>query len=238
MDEDLFDSINPVAVPRKKDLYIKRDYIRTLQVIYRWKKFLFIIIVLCLVLLQSSFLFVRYGHVVLSENQNVKSPRNLVGNEKQLVRFIEDNLETESKSRRLTGREIKFEYLSLVINIANTILIFSTVLYCFLMFQALGASLGGGLGGIGHISRACVYSLMILILLLPWQLVFKHTVLGVVYTPQEPVIWCIRNVTGLYDKILLYLRFTGYPIFVFILLLLTQLRCFLWKKNVVHRLEQ
>lgn len=238
MDEDLFDSINPIAVPRKKDLYIRKDYIRTLQVICRWKKFLFIAIVLCLVLLQLSFLFVRYGYVVLGENQKIESPRNLIGTEKQPVNIAENDLETESKSRRFTGSEIKFEHLSLVINIANTILIFSSVLYVFLMFQALGASLGGDLGGIGHISRACVYSLIILILLLPWQLVFMHTVLGVVYSPREPVFWCVTNVTDLYGKILLYLRFTGYPVFVFILLLLTQLRSFLWKKAVVHRLEQ
>lgn len=238
MDEDLFDFINPIAIPRKKDLYIKRDYIRTLQILCRWKNFLFIAIVLCLVLLQLSFLFVRYGYVVLGENQNIKSPRNLIGTEKQPVNIAENDLETESKLRRLTGSEIKFERLSLVINLTNTILIFSSVFYVFFMFQSLGASLGGGFGGTAHISRACVYSLIILILLLPWQLVFKHTVLGVVYTSREPVMWCVINVTDLFGKILLYLRFTGYPIFVFMLLLLTQLRSFLWKKAVIHRLEK
>jgi len=238
MDEDLFDSINPIAIPRKKDLYIKKDYVRTLQVICRWRNFFFIVIVFCLLLLQISFLLVHSRYVVLGENQDIESPRNLIGTEKQPDNFSENGLETESKSRRLTGTGIKFERLCLVINVTNTILIFSSVLYCFIMFQSLGASLGAGLGGTAHISRACVYSLIILILLLPWQLVFKHTVLGVVYTPREPVIWRVINVTDLSRKTLLYLRFTAYPIFVFMLLLLTQLQSLRWKKAVIDRMNQ
>ncbi len=238
IDEDLFDSINPVAVPRKKDLYIKRDYIRILQVICRWKNFLFIVIALCLLLLEISFLLVHYGYIVLGESDNIKAPNYLIGNEKQPADFNEKGLGKERKAREFSGSEIKFEHLYLAMDIINTILIFSSVLYSFIMFCALGASLGGGLGGMAHISRACVYSLILFILLLPWQSVFKHTILGAVFTPRELAMWHVTNVTDVFEKVLLYLRFTGYPVFIFILLFLTQLRSFKWSKAVIHRLDQ
>jgi hypothetical protein len=238
MDEDLFDSINPIVIPRKKDLYIKRDYIRTLQVICRWKNFLFVVIMLCLLLLQISFLLVNYGYAVPEKNESIKAPSIFLSTGKQLTDLTEGNLDKEPKTRKHSGSEIKFEHIILAMNVTNTILIFSSVLYGLIMFCGLGASLGGELGGTAHISRACIYSLIILILLLPWQLVFKQTILGAVFTPWELTVWRVTNVHDLFSKVLLYLRFTGYPIFVFILLILTQLRSFLWNKAVIHRLDQ
>ena len=238
MDEDLFESVNPIAIPRKRNLYIKKDYIRALQVICRWKNFLFVVITLCLLVLQTSFLLVNYGYVVPEANANIKAPSVLIKIEKQLTNLTEEGLEKEPKAREPSDSEITFRHVTLVMNITNTILILSSVLYGFVMFCGLGASLGGGLGGMAHISRAFVYSLIILIFLLPWQFIFKYTIIGVIYTPRELAMWRVTDITGMFGKVLLYLRFTGYPILVFILLLLAQLRSSVWNKAVVRRLDQ
>ena len=236
MDDDLFDSMNPIAVPRKKDLYIKKDYVRSLQVIYRWKNFLFVVMTLCFMVLQMSFLLVHYGYIVPGEN--IEAPRSFIRAEKHPADFTEIGLEKEPKASEHSGSDIKFEHVTLVINITNTILIFSSLLYSFIMFYGLGASLGGHLGGLVHISRACVYSLIILILLLPWQFVFKYVVLGAVYTPRELSMWHVANITEMPGKVLLYLRFTGYSILVFILLILAQLQSLLWSRAVTRKLER
>jgi hypothetical protein len=238
MDEDLFDSMNPIAVPRKKDLFVKKDYVRALQIVYRWKNLLFTLITLCLLVLQMSFLLVHCGYIVPGENDNIEASRNIIRTEKQPANFTERGLEKEPKAGEYSDSEIKFQYVTLVMNITNTILIFSSVLYSFVMFCGLGASLGGYLGGLVHISRACVYSLIIIILLLPWQFVFKYTVLGAVYTPLEMAMWHVTNITDMFGKVLLYLRFTGYPILVFILLILAHLQSLLWSRAVTRKLNQ
>ncbi len=238
MDEDLFDSINPIAVPRKKDLYIKKGYVRSLQIFYRWKNFLFVVITLCLFLLQISFLLVNYGYIVPEKNESIKTSSIFFSTGKQLTNLTEGGLEKEPKAAELSASEIKFEHVTLVMNIINTILIFSSLLYSFVVFCGLGASLGGSLGGLVHISRACVYSLIILILLLPWQFVFKYTVLGAVYTPRELAMWHVIDITDMFGKVLLYLRFTGYPILIFILLVLAQLQSLLWSRTVTRKLDQ
>ncbi len=238
MDDGLFDSMNPIAVPRKKDLLIKKDYVRALQIIYRWKNFLFVVITLCFLVLQISFLLVHYGYIVTGENYNIEAFHNIIITEKQPAIFTERNFGKEPKAGEYSDSEIEFEHVILVMNITNTILIFSSVLYSFVMFCGLGASLGGYLGGLVNISRACVYSLIVLILLLPWQVVFKYTVLGVVYTPRELVMWHVMNITDIFGKVLLYLRFTGYPIFVFVLLVLAQFQSLLWSRAVIRKLDQ
>jgi hypothetical protein len=238
MDEDLFDFMNPIAVPRKKDLFIKKDYVKSLQIVYRWKNFLFTVVTLCLLLLQATFLLVHYGYIVPGENENIKAPHSLIETVKQPADSAERGLEKEPKTRELSGSEIEFGHVTLVVNITNTILIFSSVIYSFVIFCGLGASLGGHLGGLGHITRACFYSLIVLVLLLPWQYVFRCTDFGVVYTPRELTMWHVTNITDIFGKVLLYLRFTAYPVFVFILLVLTQLKSLLWSKAVTRKLDQ
>jgi hypothetical protein len=230
--------MNPIAVPKKKDLFIRKDYVRSLQVVYRWKNFLFTVITLCLLLLQTTFLLVHYGYVVPGENEKINVPHYLAGIVQQPADSAERSLEEEPKTREFSGSEIEFEHVTLVINISNTILIFSSVMYSFVMFCGLGASLGGHLGGLGHISRACVYSLIVLVLILPWQYVFGYTVFGAVYTPCELAMWHITNITDIFVKVLLYLRFTGYPVLVFVLLVLAQLKSLLWSRAVTRKLDQ
>lgn len=238
MNDDLFDSMNPIAIPRKKDLYIKKDYVRAIQVICRWKNIQFVVIMLCLLLLQTSFLLVNYGYIALDQNTSINAPAVLINNEQQLTDLTGGVPEKESEIHALSSFDITFEHVTLVTNITNAILIFCSVLYGFIMFCGLGASLGGGLGGLGYISRACIYSLIMLILLLPWQFVFNSTVLGAIYTPRELAMWCISDITDKFGIVLLYLRFSGYSTLVFILLILAQLRSSLWNKAVVHRLDQ
>lgn len=237
MNEDFSNSKNPVPIPRRMDLYIKKDYIRAVRIICRRRNLLFIVIMLCLILLQISFLLFDYGYIALDRNEGIEAPEVFINSELPLTALAGEDLEKESKTRKFTNYEITLEQATLDINITNTILIFSSVLYVFMMFCGLGASFGAELGGFGHISRACVYSLIMLILLLPWQLVFNSMVLGAIYTPRELTEWCPSDITNRFDTVLLFLRFTGYSILIIVLLILAHLRSFLWSSAVMRRLD-
>jgi hypothetical protein len=147
MDEDLFDSMNPIAVPRKKDLFVKKDYVRALQIVYRWKNLLFTLITLCLLVLQMSFLLVHCGYIVPGENDNIEASRNIIRTEKQPANFTERGLEKEPKAGEYSDSEIKFQYVTLVMNITNTILIFHPcciVLLCFVAWEPRWEDILGG----------------------------------------------------------------------------------------------
>jgi len=132
---------------------------------------------------------------------------------------------------------VTFEYLSWVIRIVNAVLILTATLYCLSMLFSLKVSMLGRLGGINHISRAFFLSLLMLVLLLPWQRIFGGMVPGAIYTPEELLEWSSAEATDIFDTVIYYLRFSGYWLLVLLLLILSQIRSIRWGKAILRRLE-
>jgi len=140
---------------------------------------------------------------------------------------------------------ITFERLAWIIRFVNFVLILTAVLYCLTMLFSLKVSLMGRLGGISHISRAFFLSLVMVVLLLPWQCIFSVSgdgccgfiVVGAIYTVGELKSWCAAEAGGIFDTVLLYLRFTGYWLLVLLLLIFAQLRSSRWAQAILRRLE-
>ena len=132
---------------------------------------------------------------------------------------------------------ITFEYLSLVIRVVNAVLILAASLYCLSMLFSLKVSMLGRLGGINHISRAFFLSLLMLVLLLPWQRIFGGMVPGAIFTPVELMECYSAKATDIFDTVIYYLRFSGYWLLVFLLLILSQIRSIRWGKAILRRLE-
>jgi outer membrane biosynthesis protein TonB len=132
---------------------------------------------------------------------------------------------------------ITFEYLSWVIRIVNAVLILTASLYCLSMLFSLKVSMLGRLGGINHISRAFFLSLLMLVLLLPWQRIFGGMVPGAIFTPEELVKWSSAEHSDMLDKVVYYLRFCGYWLLIMLLLILSQIRSIRWGKAILRRLE-
>jgi len=132
---------------------------------------------------------------------------------------------------------ITFEFLSWVIRVTNAVLILTATLYCLSMLFSLKVSMLGRLGGINHISRAFFLSLLMLILLLPWQRIFGSMVPGAIYTPEELLKWHSAETGDVLDKVIYYLRFSGYWLLILLLLILSQIRSIRWGKAILRRLE-
>ncbi len=245
------------------------DCLEAVGICRGWKNFLFVIVLLCLLILQLSFWLVDRGCIKSQDEvkttevelEVIKSPpdardlvtplqesqtnqRNDTQNEiekaakSSLVKEPTDNSEKDLQNTRegsLFG--IKINHIIWLVRFFNFVLILAAILYCLAMLFSLKISLIGRLGGINHICRAFFLSLVLVVLLLPWQIAFGKVVFGAIYTPDELLTRCAVASSGIFSTILHYLRFTGYWLLVLLLLILSFLRSSRWTKAILHRLE-
>jgi hypothetical protein len=248
---------------KQNNLLDTTDCLEAVGVFRGWKNFFFVIALLCLIVLQASFWLVDLGYVtpcdkavynktvapcgkakdrkkLIASNQTeeIKEVAEKVAAEPTRSELAEPNKPAE-ESQQKTGLpfDITFRHLYWTIRIVNGLLILTAVLYCLCMLFCLKLSLIGRLGGINHISRALFLSLILAILLLPWQIVFDGIIPGVIYTPCELVKRCVAETSGIFANALHYLRFTGYWLLAVLLLILSQLRSSKWTKATLRRLE-
>jgi len=217
------------------------DCLEAIGVFRGWKNFFFIIVVLCLLLLQVSFWVVNTGYIPAKEypgNEAAAVEGGLsedVGEAAKKVAAEQSEPAEAETEDSLFG--ITFKHLAMGIRVANAILVLAGLLYCLTILLSLKISLVGRLGGMNHISRAFFLSLIMLILLLPWQRVFGGIVLGAIYSPYELVKWSSAETPHIFGIILYYLRFSGYWLLILLLLIFSQLRSGRWTKSILRRLE-
>ncbi len=209
------------------------DCLEAIGVLRGWKNFFFIIIVLCLLVLQICFWAVNTGYIRAPGN-NAQSSED-VQDVNEAANEVSAEQSEPAQADSLFG--ITFKHLAMVIRVVNAILVLTGALYCLTILLALKISLVGRLGGINHICRAFFLSLIMLFLLLPWQKVFGGIALGAIYTPSELVKWCSAESSEIFCIVLRYLRFTGYWLVILLLLIFSQLRSGRWTKTILRRLE-
>lgn len=189
------------------------------------------------------------------EKKTVTISKALPADANSAAAQIEDNIETAaaevSEKAGTPAEEIiakeafwtdlrdhfKFEDLAWAIRILNFILIPVAALYCLTMLFALKVSMVGRLGGINHIARAFFLSLLMLVFLLPWQLVFAKIFTGFIYTPEHLVTAFTADKSDIVLTLFYYLRFTGLWLLVLLFLILTQIRSARWANAMLRRLE-
>jgi len=273
------------------------DCLEAVGVFKGWKNFLFVIILLCLLLLQASFWLVDTGYIEIDQQALGAEPAvmsDVAGadeeNAEPVKEEVEEIAEPVPESTAEEGKAVEeaqpeemdepeetaepneadepnqppeeiskavghnlhlalawpptdflssitFENLSWVVRIANAVLILTASLYCLSMLFSLKISMLGRLGGINHISRAFFLSLLMLILLLPWQRIFGSMVPGAIFTPEELVEWTSTEPGDVLDRVIYYLRFSGYWLLILLLLILSQIRSVRWGKAILRRLE-
>ena len=190
------------------------DCLEAIGVFRGWKNFFFIIVVLCLLLLQIGFWVVNTGYIPAKEYPGSKAAvvggglSEDVGEAAKKVAAEQSEPAEAEMEDSLFG--ITFKHLAMGIRVVNAILILTGLLYCLTILLSLKVSLVGRLGGMNHISRAFFLSLVMLILLLPWQNFFGPITMGATYTPGELVSWCTTDISDTFGLVLFYMRFTGY----------------------------
>ena len=222
----------PILIPEETGSLLRSDCLKAAYVFRRWKNLLFLVMLLCLLLVQGSFWLVSTGQVEIAENTN---PGTTVVPDADIMQAGQAAVPAEeSPSPWLFGFDVTFERLTSIVRIANNLLVLASVLYALIMYFGLGVSFKGGLGGLAHICGALYMALIIFVLLLPWQNFFGPIAMGATYTPGELARWCTTDISDMFGMVLFYLRFTGYWALVMMLLLLAQLRSFRWARAILR----
>ncbi|MBN2019572.1 MAG: hypothetical protein JW749_05040 [Sedimentisphaerales bacterium] len=248
--------------PRTSNLVDTTDCLEAISVIRCWKNLLFILIFLALLFLQVSFLLVSLNQVradeptavvVVQPNEGAEpeempGPENVESKIEKAAKDIvaEPNFQSKQawaepnqppqKRINLPPVKPKVKHIKAVVRFLNFLLIPSSMIYCLTMLFAMKISLIGRLGGINHITRAFFTSLLFVVLLLPWQLLFSPVFAGAMFTPDELIKDCAAATT-MFALACLYLRFTVYWLLVLLLLLFAQVRSMRWARATLRRLE-
>lgn len=243
------------------------DCLEAISVIRCWKNFLFIIIILCLLILQGLFWLVNSNNVENDEpwstaaaNVQVvpkttetpaKVPEKIKEAAKQAVQEANAPAIVQTQSQPQPEPGViespqggirysfapKIEHVIIISRFLNFILIPASIIYCLTMLFAFKVSLIGRLGGINHIARAFFLALLFVILFLPWQLMFAPVFAGAMWTPTELITATQVQKTSAFAQVSFYLRFTGYWLLALLLILLSQIRSMRWAKATLRRLE-
>ena len=221
------------------------DCLEAVNVFKGWKNFFFIIVILCLLLLQGSFWLVNTDYVKTGDDAKNDSSAAVAKDAKELKETAEKVTGEPNQPAKAAAErqprwlfDIKFKHLRGLIQFVNFVLILTAILYCLTMLFSLKVSLLGRLGGINHIARAFFLSLVFVVLVLPWQRFFAGVVVGAMYTPDELLSRCAAAKDyHIFDTTLHYLRFTGYWLLVLLLLIFSQLSSGRWAKAILRRLE-
>jgi len=248
--------------PRMSNLVDTTDCLEAVSAIKFWKNLLFLIILLGLLIVQSSFLVMNF-HLVKNDNvvlgppaggeaaesptvadkikeaaQQIAADSNAVAVEPNMQQSLQVGAEPNKPAPvELTiSLRLRAKHIAAIVRFLDFILIPCSLLYCLTILFALKVSLIGRLGGINHIARAFFLSLLFVVLLLPWQLLFAPVFAGAMFTPSEMMAACQADKTKL-AYVSMILRFSVYWVLVVLLLLAAQMRSMRWAKATLRRLD-
>ena len=247
--------------PRMSNLVDTTDCLEAVSAIKFWKNLLFLIIMLALLLVQGSF-WVMNLHLVKGDNVVLGPPAGVSAAEspaaadkikeaaKQIAPDSNAAAEPNMQQSLQVGAEpnkpapveltislrLRAKHIAAIVRFLDFILIPCSLLYCLTILFAMKVSLIGRLGGINHIARAFFLSLLFIVLLLPWQLLFAPVFAGAMFTPTEMIAACQAQKTNI-AYVSMILRFSVYWVLVALLLLAAQMRSMRWAKATLRRLD-
>jgi hypothetical protein len=212
---------------------ITNDYLKAAGVFKKWKTLALLVVAVCLALQQASFYLLDQGYI--KANGQVNSVEPIAADQAKeanpILQYLTRWLPADSISK------ITFDQLAWTINFVSIVLILAVPIYCLTLLLGLKVSLQGKLGGIKHITRAFILSLLMLVLVLPWQKVFSGIVVGAIFTPQEMLNGYLSKTEDTVSSVLYYFRFGGYSLSVFLLLILSDLGSLFWARAMARRIR-
>ncbi|MFA6186590.1 MAG: hypothetical protein WC770_05185 [Phycisphaerae bacterium] len=252
-------------IKKQDQLLETTDCLEAIGTLKSSKNLFFFIIFLCLLILQTIFWLIPTRYVVRPGQESQKDVAPIAAMIMKLSSVVNANepemkIETKGdkieqaatalladansaadpnavKANNLPQIKIPFAHLAWTIRFCNYVLAVSAVIYSLTLLFGMKVSLVGRLGGISHITKAVFMSFIMVVLILPWQLLFKGVIAGVIYTPAELLAaWESFDNASVVENSLMFLRFSGLWLVVVLILLWAQIKSMRWSKNTLKRL--
>ncbi|MBP8303683.1 MAG: hypothetical protein KBE04_06120 [Phycisphaerae bacterium] len=220
----------PIQTP---DMVEVTDCFEAVRVLRLWRSVFFSVAVACMVLLQGTFWLVDTGAVRPSSRPAVTE----ASTDSARPEDAAPSAGPGASPRQGRAFGLSFAHLARLVQVANGVLLLAALLYWLTILFTLGISIVGRLGGINHICRAFFLSLVVLVVLIPWQHFVDSIVVGATFGVQELADSVSAKVTGVSGWVLHYVRFPAYSLAVLAVLILAHRRSSRWARVVLHRLE-
>ncbi len=235
----------------RNNLVDTTDCLEAITVLRGWKNLIFTLLLLGLLILQVAFWMVTTGAVTPERPLQLAAGANGDNTQPQVVdaNTADPNAPHAAPTAQETTAEqaeddggplpvsIDFDQLAMTLRIVDGIMIIAATIYCLSIMFSLKISIMGRMGGINHICRAFFLSLVFLILLIPWQHLFVRIGLGAMFTAEELARWGPVDTDNVRHLVMYFLRFPGFWLLVFLLLISTQIRTARWTNSILRRLE-
>lgn len=209
------------------------DSLEALGVFRLWKNVFLVVIIFSMLATQASFWLIDLGLVDPAPEPGSGSP--VVVEADASADNNAGNIPGDVKAPGFFG--VTLRHLGYVLRIGNGTAMLGAILYCLTLQFCIMITVMAKLGGLQYVCRAFFWGLVMLILLLPWQHILDASVLGALYGPDELIQRCLSKLDGLFPMILHYLRFCGLWLLCLLLLLMSQIKCVRWAKDILRRLE-
>ena len=228
------------------DMVEVTDALEAIAVFRGWKNVFLTLLILCLLVVQGGFWLIDQGIIKPkpeAEGLDVSafvSPEALVADAnatQPIGSEVAEPNEASDPSAPSFLNAFNLACLTKTLRIANGLMLLSGFLFCLTLFFSVTITIMGRLGGIRHVCRAFFMSLIMLVLLLPWQVIFDFFVCGYLYRPEDLVLACERKSSELLPLILHYLRFAGFWLVVCGFLMAAQFHCRRWAHSIRRRLQ-
>lgn len=145
--------------------------------------------------------------------------------------------EQPSKARQLMAQaKLSYGWAKGIVKVCNFLILFAAMLYCLILLLCLKISLVGRLGGLFHITKAFLISLLLLLVLVPWQVLLPRVMIGALWRPDELLNGWDRIDDSIFWQVLYFLRFTGMWLLAMVLLFWSRGRFVKWRRATLRRL--
>ena len=228
------------------DMVEVTDSLEAIAVFRAGKNVFLTLLILCLLVVQGGFWLIDQGIIKPKPEAEgldasaFVSPEALVADAnstRPLVAEVAEPNEAPDPSAPGFLKAFDLACLTKTLRIANGLMLLSGFLFCLTLLFSMTITIVGRLGGIRHICRAFFMSLIMLVLLLPWHVIFDSLVCGYLYRPEDLVLACAQKSTELLPLILHYLRFAGFWLVVCGFLMAAQMHCRRWAHSIRRRLQ-
>ena len=193
---------------RQKNLVDTTDCLEAVGVFRCWKNLFFVVTLIGLLLLGACFWILQLGLVskqdeaamvvVVEEPVRVAQVQEVVDEataeiQEAAAQVTADANQIAAAPKKVVSKQLRLPFKLEKVQVMWTIraldaaLIFAAVMYCLTIMFTLKISMVGRLGGINHISRAFFWSLILLVLIMPWQVALGWGLYGVIFEPNELV---------------------------------------------------
>jgi len=196
------------------------DALEAYKVFRRARNWLFVVILLCLILVQGAFWIVDQGG---------------------LERVVKNKLISYNpiQSETVETREILADLVEVILNLCNPILVFTLALYFLVQWVSINVAMVGRLGGLASSSKAFLLSLVMVVLLLPWESWYGGWNSGMLFSYADLVKNHLplnaESTAGGSGMIEYYFRFVGLWLIMLALAILAQVFSGKAWKQMCHR---